>query len=235
MKLCMRPDPSSTEIDLMNVVREESLFTSSSDSITFSELVHSDEKIHEILCVDDLPWEDLHHRSLFLPKNDRFENKFSSIFTTEYVKEPQNQMKHLDSELNLGNISRTILIDISVKPGIVENIHIGASCTENEIQIYKALFQEFCDVFAWSYEEMPRIDPAIVVHEIKTYPDAKPVQQRLCQIHPRKAAAIKAEVEKLLKAGFIYLIPLMDWVSNIVPVNKKKGTIRICIDYRDIN
>ncbi len=55
------------------------------------------------------------------------------------------------------------------------------------------------------------------------------------QIHPRKATAIKAEVEKLLKAGFIYPILLTDWVSNIVPVNKKQGTIRICIDYRDIN
>jgi hypothetical protein len=78
-------------------------------------------------------------------------------------------------------------------------------------------------VFAWSYEEMPRIDPTIVVHEIKTYPDAKPVWQRLRQIHPRKVAEIKAEVEKLLKAGFIYLIPLTDWVSNIVLVNKKQG------------
>ena len=82
---------------------------------------------------------------------------------------------------------------------------------------------------------MQRIDPSIIVHEIKTYLDAKPVWQRLHQIHPRKVAAIKAEVEKLLKAGFIYLIPLTDWVSNIVPVNKKQGTIRICIDYRDIN
>ena len=90
-------------------------------------------------------------------------------------------------------------------------------------------------MFAWSYEEMPGIDPSIVVHEIKTYPDAKPVWQCLRQIHPRKAAAIKAEVEKLLKAGFIYPIPLTDSVSNIVLVNKKQGTIRICIDYRDIN
>ena len=130
-------------------------------------------------------------------------------------------MKNLDSQLNLGNISRTIPIDISVKPRIDENIHVGASCTDDEIQLYKALFQEFCDVFAWSSEEMLGIDPVIVVHEIKTYPDAKPVRQRLRQIHPRKAAAIKAEVEKLLKAGFIYLISLTDWVSNIVPVNKK--------------
>jgi len=79
---------------------------------------------------------------------------------------------------------------------------------------------------------MPGIDPAI---EIKTYLDAKLVRQCLRQIHPRKAAAVKAEVEKLLKAGFIYPIPLTDRVSNIVPVNKKQGTIRICIDYRDIN
>lgn len=126
-------------------------------------------------------------------------------------------------------------IDISVKPGIIENIHIGASCTDNEIQIYKALFQEFYDVFAWSYEEMPEIDPSIVVHEIKTYLDAKPDRQRLRQIHPRKVVAIKAEVLKLLRVGFIYPIPLTNWVLNIVPVNKKQGMIRICIDYRDIN
>ena len=55
------------------------------------------------------------------------------------------------------------------------------------------------------------------------------------QIHPRKAVVIKAEVEKLLRAGFNYPIPLTDWVSNIVHVNKKQGKIRICIDYRNIN
>ena len=136
-------------------------------------------------------------------------------------------MKHPDFEQNLANISQTVPIDISVKPGIVKHIHIGASCMDTKVNTYKALFQEFHDVFPWSYEEMPGIDPSIVVHEIKTYPDAKPVRQRLCQIHPRKAAAIKTEVEKLLKAGFIYPIPLMDWVSNIVPVTKKQGTIRI--------
>ena len=205
----------------MNVVHEESLSTSNSDSTTFSELVHTDEQIREILFVDDLPWEDLHHRSSFLPEIDHFENDFSSIFTVDYVKEPHNPLQHPNSKLNFGNISWTIPIDISIKPGIIENIHIGASCTEEEIQPYNALFQEFDDVFAWSYEEMPGIDTAIVVHEIKTYPDAKPIRQRLRQIHPRKAAAIKAEVEKLLKAGFIYPIPLTDWVSNIVPVNKK--------------
>ena len=50
---------------------------------------------------------------------------------------------------------------------------------------------------------MPGIDPSIVVHEIKTYPGAKPVQQKLRQVHPWKAVAIKEEVEKLMNDGFI--------------------------------
>ena len=67
---------------------------------------------------------------------------------------------------------------------------------------------------------MSGIDPSIVVHEIKTYPTAKPIRKKLRQVHPRKAAAIKAEIERLLKARFIYPIPLREWVLNVVPVNK---------------
>ena len=55
----------------------------------------------------------------------------------------------------------------------------------------------------------------------------KPVRQRLHAVNPRKEPTIKAKIEKLLKAGFIYLIPLMEWVSNPIPVDKKKGTICI--------
>jgi hypothetical protein len=57
----------------------------------------------------------------------------------------------------------------------VENVHIGASYSPDEIQIYKDIFKEFCDIFSWSYEEMHGIDPDIVVHEIKTYPNTKPI------------------------------------------------------------
>jgi hypothetical protein len=43
------------------------------------------------------------------------------------------------------------------------------------------------------------------------------------------------EVEKLLNVGFIYPVPLTEWVSNPVLVNKKKGTIHVCMDFRDLN
>jgi len=63
----------------------------------------------------------------------------------------------LDSEGNMGNLSKTLLIDISVKIGSVENIQVGADCTPEEIASFTCLFKEFCDVFAWSYEEMPNM------------------------------------------------------------------------------
>ena len=144
----------------------------------FKQVLHTDESIREFLSVDELPWDDLHHRSSFLSELDKFENNFFSIFTADYVEEPQSPISvtNLDSEVNLGNLSSTIPVHISVKLKIIENIHIGASCTLDEISTYKALFQEFRDIFSWSYEEMPGIDPNIVIHEIKAYPDAKPVR-----------------------------------------------------------
>ena len=141
----------------------------------------------------------------------------------------------MDSERNFSNIEETISINISTKTDVVENIYVGKCCSPSELEIYNALFREFRDVFAWSYDEIPGIDSSIVEHEIKMYPDVKPVRQRLRQVHPKKATAIKAEVEKLLHASFIYPVPLTDWVSNIGPVMKKQGTIRVCVDYRDVN
>ena len=72
---------------------------------------------------------------------------------------------------------------------------------------------------------MPGIDPWIVEHEIKTCPNVKPVRQKLRTINPKKAPAIKAEIKKLLKVGFIYPVPLTEWVSSPVSVNKKDGKI----------
>ena len=100
-------------------------------------------------------------------------------------------------------------------------MYIGADCSPDEIREYTELFKEFQDVFAWSYEEMLGIDPCIVEHEIKTYLNVKPIRQCLRAMNPRKAPTIKAKIEKLLKDGFIYPVPLTEWVSNLVLVDKK--------------
>ena len=136
---------------------------------------------------------------------------------------------------NMENFFVTIPINISVNPNIVENVYIGANYSLEEIVIYTALFTKFHDVFSWSYEKMLGIDPSIVEREIRTYPDAKPVRQKLKPINLRIATSVKAEVEKLLKAGFVYPIALREWVSSPVPINKKQGMICVCIDFHDLN
>ena len=124
-------------------------------------------------------------------------------------------------EGNMTNISPTIKIDISMKSGVVEEIIIGAACTPQEIIAYKSIFQEYRDIFAWSYMEMPGLDPSIIEHHIDTWPDITPVCQKQRSLHPSKAAAIKAEIDKLRTAGFIYPIAYTSWVSNPVPIDKK--------------
>jgi hypothetical protein len=91
-------------------------------------------------------------------------------------------------EGNMANISPTIKIDISIKSGVVEEITIGAACSPEEITTYKALFQEYRDIFSWSYTEMPGLDPSIVEHRIDTWPDITPVHQKnnVHYTHPKQ-------------------------------------------------
>ena len=46
---------------------------------------------------------------------------------------------------------------------------------------------------------------------------------------------VKAEIEKLLRADFIKPIEHPTWLANIMPVRKKNGQIRVCVDFRDLN
>ena len=46
---------------------------------------------------------------------------------------------------------------------------------------------------------------------------------------------VKEEIEKLLKDKFIRPTRYVQWLSNIVPMMKKNGKIRVCVDFRDLN
>jgi len=50
-----------------------------------------------------------------------------------------------------------------------------------------------------------------------------------------KAAAVKAEVQRLLDAKVIRKVKFPTWLSNTVPVKKKNGKWRMCIDFTDLN
>jgi hypothetical protein len=138
----------------------------------------SDEVVIEAITSSDKPWEDLHHRSYFLPELSRIEaGEFTTTMTGDQPR-PINLLatQEIYAEGNMAIIAATIPINISQNPSVMENVFIGADFSPEEVQIYIDLFKEFHDIFAWSYEEMPSIDPKIVEHEIITYPDAKPVR-----------------------------------------------------------
>ena len=59
----------------------------------------------------------------------------------------------------------------------------------------------------------------------------KLVQQKLKKIHPNLENHIQIELNKLLRARIIFPVRHSKWVSNMVPVRKKTGDIRICIDF----
>jgi hypothetical protein len=46
---------------------------------------------------------------------------------------------------------------------------------------------------------------------------------------------VKKEIEKMLEAGFIRPCRYVEWISSIVPVQKKDGQWRVCMDFRDLN
>ena len=46
---------------------------------------------------------------------------------------------------------------------------------------------------------------------------------------------IKVDIKRLLKSKFIRTTRYVKWLANIVPIINKNGTLRICIDFRDLN
>jgi hypothetical protein len=127
------------------------------------------------------------------------------------------------------------VIDLSSDPSVQRSVSISASLSALERAQLVVLLKEYQDVFAWQYNEMPGIDPTLVAHSLNVEPKAKPVVQPMRTFHPEVEAQISLEVKKLLSAGFIKPIQHPRWLSNIVPVKKKNGQIRCCVDFRDLN
>ncbi|KAA3472703.1 RNA-directed DNA polymerase (Reverse transcriptase), Ribonuclease H [Gossypium australe] len=74
------------------------------------------------------------------------------------------------------------------------------------------------DVFAWSYQDMPGLSTNIVVHRLPIKEECKLVQQKLRKMRPDVLLEIKEKVKKHFD------------VANVVPVPKRDGKVRMCVD-----
>jgi hypothetical protein len=98
------------------------------------------------------------------------------------------------------------------------------------------LLKEHSNSFAWSCTEMPSLRHELAEHRLPIKLGFKPFKQKprpFCpDLHPR----IKDKVHRLLEANFIRPCKYADWVSNIVPVEKKDSNkLRVCIDFHNLN
>ena len=105
---------------------------------------------------------------------------------------------------------------------------------------YKAdlikLLKEYVDCFAWSYSEMPGLSHDLVEHWLPIKAGFRPYKQLARRFNPAMNDRIKEEINRLLEAEFIRSCRYAEWISNIVPVEKKdSGKIRVCIDFRNLN
>jgi hypothetical protein len=104
----------------------------------------SDEAIIEAMNGFSKPWDDMHHRSYFLPGLGRIEQDDFQYTLSEIVSHIIFPLDVHDiyAKGNLVCISPTVTIDISCTPGKIENVHISADCLLEEILIYNELFKE---------------------------------------------------------------------------------------------
>src|SRR3954452_19184426 len=116
-----------------------------------------------------------------------------------------------------------------------KEVKIGASLSSEIRESLIQLLKEFSDIFAWSYQDMPGLDTSIVEHHLPLKAECPPVKQKLRRTHPEMAMKIKEEVQKQIDAGFLVTSVYPQWIANIVPVPKKDGKVRMCVDYRDLN
>nr|XP_027118525.1 uncharacterized protein LOC113735729 [Coffea arabica]XP_027118526.1 uncharacterized protein LOC113735730 [Coffea arabica] len=132
------------------------------------------------------------------------------------------------------NLEETEIINIGTKTEVKEvkvSIHLNRKQKEEMIE-FLMFFQ---DMFAWSYDDMPGISTGIVVHRLPTDPNFLPVKQKPRKFKPEMSLKIKEQIVKQLNAKIIMVSHYPIWLSNPVPVPKKSGEVRVCVDYRDLN
>ena len=99
----------------------------------------------EIMSESELVWEDHHHRSSFIPNATSVGFDLESLINTNIVTHSQTPvlLQNTESKGNICSITKKTPIDISVKLGTIEHVHVGKKYSTTETKAYRELFKEF--------------------------------------------------------------------------------------------
>ncbi|RVW59790.1 Gag-Pol polyprotein [Vitis vinifera] len=167
---------------------------------------------------------------------------------TSQIFDIDDEIAQHDSDDDSSSVSDSDPVDQRVSPAVGDTeivdfgtadqpreLRIGSDLSTDERDSLIQLLRAYLDVFAWSYEDMPGLDPSIVQHRLPLLPHARPVKQKLRRLHPRWSLQVKEEIQKQLSVGFLSVVEYPEWLANVVPVPKKDGKVRVCVDFRDLN
>jgi hypothetical protein len=91
---------------------------------------------------------------------------------------------------------------------------------------------EYPDVFP---EELPGMPPdRDIEFVIELIPRTAPIAQRPYRMNPQELEELKKQLADMLSKGLIHP-STSPWGSPILFVDKRDGTIRLCVDYRKLN
>ena len=90
-------------------------------------------------------------------------------------------------------------------------------------QTLLSLLREFKDVFEFEPKEMSGITPTVMAHRLNVDPRHRPIILKKRHIRSERVAVANAEVQRLLKAGFIREYHYPEWILNVVLVKKPNG------------
>ena len=156
-----------------------------------------------------------------------------NVFISEIGKETFNgeelKQEHLE---RVKEETQSANLGIDDEPKMVQ---IGNTLTSSEKDALVTLIKEFKEVFAWLYKDMLCNDIDIMQHCIFTDPTMKPVKQKLRRMKLEWTLKMKEEFEKYYNTGFLRVENYLEWLANVVPVPKKDGKVRMCVDFRDLN
>ena len=84
-------------------------------------------------------------------------------------------------------------------------------------------------------EELPGLPPHREIDfEIETIPGVAPISIAPYRMAPMELKELKKQLEELLDKGFIRPSTSL-WGAPVLFVKKKDGSLRLCIDYRQLN
>jgi hypothetical protein len=78
-------------------------------------------------------------------------------------------------------------------------------------------------------------DTKITQHKIPLKLGSKPVKKKFRQFNPLLLPILEKELKRLLEAKIIVPLRYSEWVANLMPVRKKNGEIRLCVDFQNLN